>query len=88
VALIIPSKILSIKTIFEDILTYILVQSCVFLAYRFKPDNFSSRESHDKVDVIGCFSDLVDIMAKTMSLGEQNLGEMFRLDGKLAPAWI
>jgi hypothetical protein len=86
VALIIPLKILSIKTIFEDILTYILVQSCVFLAYGFEPDNFSSRESHDEVDVIGCFSDLVDIMAKTMSLGEQNLGEMFRLDGELAPA--
>ena len=70
----------------KDALTHILVQTCVFLAYRFKPDNFSSRESHDKVDVIGCFSDLVDIMAKTMSLGEQNLGKMFRLDGELAPA--
>ncbi len=69
-------------------MTYILVQPRVFLAYRFEPDNFSSGEPHDEIDMIGCFSDLVDIMAQTMTLGEQNLGEMFRLDGELVFAWI
>ncbi len=60
--------------------THIFVQTSIFLAYGFKPDDLTSRESHDKIYMVCCFGGLIYVVAKTMPFSEENLGKMLRLE--------
>jgi hypothetical protein len=44
-----------------------------------KPYDFASGEAHDKINVAHRLCHLVNIMAKTMALGEEDLGQVVRL---------
>lgn len=60
-------------------ITYILIQSSILLRYGFKPYDLTRREAHYEINVVYSLCHLVDIMAKTMTFGEEDLGQMVRL---------
>jgi hypothetical protein len=57
-----------------DVITYIFIQSSIFLGYWFKPNDFAGREAHYEINMIRSFGYLVDIVTETVPLGEEDLG--------------
>lgn len=46
---------------------------------RLPPDDLARGEPHNHVNVAGAFGDLVDIVTKTVRLGEEYLGQVVGL---------
>jgi hypothetical protein len=63
----------------EDLMPYILIQSSIFLRYGLKPNDFTGREAHYKINMAHRLCNLIDIMAKTMPFGEEDLCQVVGL---------